>query len=396
MKLYAQHGAQAGEKVEEGIRRSLIDGVIYSPRDISVENLQSKLRNLREQFPSSERLFDSQFYAAFFGEDSDARLGYLLEDYDAYFQPRRRRQLEREVQVREDLLAALRFQQELPVTALIAPNIVIPRSFNSIEGLIAKNFIRFTVREHATLKDPRPVYATLAVSRDAIRDKNELMEFLNEITVLDEPPQGFYILIAARNADARTDIYNADVIAGWMLINHTLKLNGFEVINGYSDIMTPFLGVAGGAAGSLGWWSNLRAFSMDRFGPATGGGRLPIQRYLSMALLNRVTYFELDAIQTLMPFILNRLPTDTLYDPNVGFEPPRNVEVLQSWEAVRALNSRVTENEQANSLTTSRQLLTEAQSLYEEIPFALDSKSNAEHLVPLLEGFDLFEKLAEL
>ncbi len=263
MKLYAQHGAQAGEKVEEGIRRSLIDGVIYSPRDISAENLRNKLRNFREQFPSSERLFDSQFYAAFFGEDSDARLGYLLEDYDAYFQPRRRRQLERESQVREDLRAALRFQQELPLTALIAPNILVPRSFNSIEALIAKNFIRFTMREYAILKDPRPVFATLAVSRDAIRDKNELTEFLNEITVLDEPPQGFYVLIAARNADARTDIYNADVIAGWMLINHTLKLNGFEVINGYSDIVTPFLGVAGGAGGSLGWWSNLRAFSME-------------------------------------------------------------------------------------------------------------------------------------
>lgn len=68
-----------------------------------------------------------------------------------------------------------------------------------------------------------------------------------------------------------------------MFINHTLTVNGFEVINSYSDILTPFQGAAGGVAGALGWWSNLRTFSLDRFSPAAGGGRLPIQRDLSLA-----------------------------------------------------------------------------------------------------------------
>ena len=116
-------------------------------------------------------------------------------------------------------------------------------------------------------------------------DKQELVEFINEITLLEDPPDGFYVLISARNTEARSDIYNADVIAAWMFINHTLAVNGFKVINGYSDLLTPFLGVAGGAAGALGWWSNLKVFSLDRFAPSAGGGRLPIQRYLSLALL---------------------------------------------------------------------------------------------------------------
>jgi len=73
MKLYAQHGAQAGERWRKGIRRSLIDGVIYATRYISRESPE-QIKKFQEQFPSSERLFDSQFYAAFFGEDSDARL----------------------------------------------------------------------------------------------------------------------------------------------------------------------------------------------------------------------------------------------------------------------------------------------------------------------------------
>jgi hypothetical protein len=74
-----------------------------------------------------------------------------------------------------------------------------------------------------------------------------------------------------------------------MLINHTLTLNGFDTINGYSDILTPFLGAGGGGVGATGWWSNLRTFSLDRFNPPVGGGRQPIERYLSCALLNRIT-----------------------------------------------------------------------------------------------------------
>src|SRR5205085_961965 len=104
-----------------------------------------------------------------------------------------------------------------------------------------------------------------------------------------------------------SDIYNADVIAAWMLINHTLRVNGFDVINGCSDILTPFLAASGASAGAVGWWSNLRTFSLDRFAPAAGGGRLPIPRYLSVNLLNRITFTELDALRALVPGILNGL-----------------------------------------------------------------------------------------
>jgi hypothetical protein len=242
MKLFAQHGAQAGEKTAEGLSQRLIDGVIFSPRDIGIDALRTKLGEISTNWPSAERLFDPQYYAVFLRENSDARLGYLVEDYSAYFQPRRRGQLEREANVRKDIRAALEFQQALGVTSSVAPGILIPRSLNSIEAVIAKSFIRVAAEEHAELNDPRKVFATLAVSREALVDKQELIEFLNEITALETPPDGFYLLVAARNTEARSDLYHADVIAAWMFLNHALKLNGFDVINGYSDILTPFLG----------------------------------------------------------------------------------------------------------------------------------------------------------
>lgn len=399
MKLFAQHGAQEGEKIQEGFARGLLDGVIYSPRDVALEKLRGKLDFLVEHHATGERFVDPQYYAIFLNSTEEARLGYLLDDYGAYFQGRRRGQLEREHQIQQDLQAALKFQTELNVTGVIAPNILIPNSLNSIEAVIAKNFIRLAAEQHRKLQDKRPLYATLAISRNALGDKQELVEFLNEITLLDDPPQGFYVLISARNTEARSDIYNTDVIAAWMFINHTLKVNGFEVINGYSDALTPFLGAAGGAAGALGWWSNLRSFSLDRFAPSAGGGRLPIQRYLSLALLNRIAFYEFDQLRKMMPSVVNKLAADALYDSANGSEPQRNIEVIQSWEAVKALNERLLTADQIKSLMNCRAAVVKAMDAYDAVQglsIRLDGKSNAEHLQPLADGLRLFARLAEL
>jgi hypothetical protein len=72
---------------------------------------------------------------------------------------------------------------------------------------------------------------------------------------------------------------------------------------------------------------------MDRFAPETTGGRLPVQRYLSTKLLNRITFYELDAISIFQPNILNNLELDEEYmsEKNKG-EPDRSKEVLQTQQ----------------------------------------------------------------
>ena len=400
MKLFAQHGASEGEKITEGFARGLLDGVIYSPRDVSLASLKDKLSAVETAAPTAERLFDPQYYSIFLNGTAEARLGWLLEeDYAPYFQPRRRSQLERESQIEKELETALAFQSEMNVSGIIAPNILIPNSLNSIESVISKNFIRLAKPQFAKLGDKRPVYATLAISRNALMDKQELVDFINEITLLDNPPDGFYVLISARNTDARSDIYNADVIAAWMFINHTLAVNGFKVINGYSDILTPFLGVAGGTAGAFGWWSNLKVFSLDRFAPSAGGGRLPIQRYLSRALLNRITFFEFNQLRTIFPAIVNDLPGDDLYPQEEASQPQRNMEVVQSWEAVKALNVSLVGSDQSKALKKCGDAIKQAGLIYEAIKARRvrpDPKSNDEHIQPLTDGLALFKKLAEL
>lgn len=320
----------------------------------------------------------------------------MADEYSPYFQLRRRRELEQESQIRQDLTSALKFQKELRVTGIIAPNIVIPRSFNSIEGLISKNFIRLCREEFGRVGDSRPLYATLAVSRDTLKNKQELFEFLDDITVMENPPDGFYVLVSMQSTEARSEIYNADVIAAWMFINHTLTLNGFQVINGFSDILAPFLGAAGGYAGATGWWSNLRNFSLNRFGEQPSGGRLPVPRYLSVNLLNRITFTELDQLRGILPEILNNsVTTDALYAADRGSEPQRNQEVLQAWDAIKILISRLALADQEISLDMCNQAIATARALYDRIPIQLDPKSSGDHLEALSEAVRLFTQLAE-
>jgi len=233
------------------------------------------------------------------------------------------------------------------------------------------------------------------VSREALLERAEFEEFLNDITLLDSPPDGFYLLVGSRGAGARTDIFHADVIARWMLLNYSLNINGFEVINGYSDVVTPFLGVAGGAAGACGWYSNLRVFSLDRYQQSQGGGRQPIPRYLSADLLNRVTFAEREALAAVVANVNNGLQCDGYYDP----EPDRGQEILQSWETISSLCKQMVRPDVAAGLVKCSEAVAIAEATYWEIANAgirLDRKSNNSHLDSLREGIRTFRAMTNI
>lgn len=393
MKLYAQHGYGEGDKINQGLQNGIISGAVYGAKDITPGRLNDRLNEIVELASAAGRIFDSQYYVSLIGCDPNIRLG-RLEEYP-YFAIRRRGQLESNELIADEIRKVIDFQQKLPVTSIVSPNILISRSFDSVEAVIAKNFIRHAKKVYTTFRDKRPLFVTLAISREALIDFVELEGFLNDITLLSEPPEGFYLLIGARSVEARTDLYNADVIAAWMLLNYSLKINGYKVINGYSDIISPFLGAVGGDIGCTGWWSNLRTFSLDRFAPEATGGRQPVQRYLSTKLLNRITFYELDALRKIIPDIINGLSMDKKYEG----EPERPVEVLQSWEALNSLLNSLTENKDlSKNLDNCAKALKVAENLYTSINacYRLDTKSDDTHLEPLREGMNLFKRRAEI
>lgn len=383
MKLFAQIGHGLGDKVLQGLSENIIDGAIFSPKDLQFSTMQNRISELRTLHPNAEVLIDPQFYLSLYAGSPQINLGKA--DEWSSFKVYRKSNLEMMETI--DLVLKGYFNEisAMDVTGVIAPGIYISQSFDSREAVIAKNFIRRTRKVYS---GSLPLYASLIVCREALQDQREFEEFLNDITLLADPPDGFYLIIGSRSTEARSDIYHADVIANWMMLNQSLKVNDFKVINGYSDILTPFLGIAGGHAGSTGWWSNLRTFSMDRFFPSVGG-RLPIIRYLSKLLLNRITVSEKDAIKTFIPKIVNGLPHDTDYNP----EPNRNAEVLQSWEALKSLC------DEADSFKKCLESVDSARNAYaawSEIGLPLDSKSDDSHIEPMLEGLRLYKERSQI
>lgn len=399
MKLFAQHGYGPGDKIINGFKDNIIDGVIFSARYEKMEKISGDARDITSVFSNAEILLDPEFYACFYAHQPDAKLGGLNEW--PYFSTQRRSQLETSETVEKILADTFDTVVDLPLTTIIAPNIFIPRSFNSIEAVIAKNFIRKTRQLFEKTGDKRNVFATLAIDRDALIDQTEFEAFLNDITALDNPPDGFYIIVGGGITDYRTEIsrselIHADVIAGWMMLNFTLSINGFKVINGFSDILTPFLGCAGGYAGATGWWSNLRMFSMSRYINTVSGGRLPTIRYLSNALLNRITHDERRAFVKLIPEINNGLPRDSDYE---GGEPDRKVEVLQSWEAISHLNNENIVSDMDESLQSLENMVNRAEITYTNLAgygLPVNREANREYMEALMESIQAFRRNAEI
>lgn len=165
------------------------------------------------------------------------------------------------------------------------------------------------------------------------------------------------------------------------------------MINGYSDILTPFLGLAGGNAGATGWWSNLRIFSKDNFLPErTGGGRLPIVRYLSVLLLNRIMHTERDAFSVFVPDVINNFARDRDYSPD------RGVEALQSWEALRQILDDLVLDDMGEAMEKATDALGRASEAYTVLKqqVDIDPKSNDDHIEAIEEGMKLFRLRAEI
>lgn len=400
MKLYAQQGfgtGSGGRKIIEGLRAGYVQGAIVSPKDYSIARVRELLGAMADDFGDADRLFDPQLYASLIAHDPAARMGKLLEEDYPYFEPRRRNQLESEANVIRDLRACLEFQRDIDVTAVIAPNILIRRSLNSIEAAVAKSFIRNSAAIWSEVGDGRPLLATIALDGDALQDRHELEAFLADITLLDVPPAGFYLLVASPTSEIAPELIDYRTLAGWMLMNHALTLNGFEVVNGFSDILTPFLCAAGGSAGATGWWANLKVFSMDRFEPPSPGGRRPVPRYLSRGLLNSIRFDEFQRLRGLFPNVVNGLPSDDLYRVGNGSQPDhQDSEVLQTWDTIGSFATRSTNPSPAECL----EWIQDAEDLYDGIntspAMRLAGRSNDAHIEHLRGGVELFAELAEI
>lgn len=400
MKLFAQHGHQPSDKIKRGLEEKVIDGVIFSPRYVSPEKLNNLIEEARNSNENAEIFIDPEFYATCHVDNPNNQLGYL-PDWE-HFIPQRRRDLVTAKTVDSVLQKTFEIMNSYNASAFVSPNIYISESFDSMEAGISINFINRSKTLASSLNKSIPTYATLAVDYRALLNTSNLKAFLNDITALDNPPDGFYILIGRGMINERSDIVNSEivtsaVIGAWMLINYILSINEYQVINGYSDILTTFLGAVGGFAGATGWWSNLRTFTLGKYiRPERSGGRAPNIRYLSKKLLNRLKLEERENYSEIISDIKNNLPHDHDYDSGV---PDRSTESLQTWEAIASLNKDLIRDDVDDSLKVLEKAVVDAGNVYSRlVSVGLTDGYEAvnEYLGTLSESINTFRKLAEI
>jgi hypothetical protein len=399
MKLYAQHGHAPSDKMLRATEEGVIDGVILSPRYLIPQKVTETVQELKEKNPDIEIIIDPEFYATRYTGTPNAKLRYL--EKWPYFVPRKRNELLVGTNAIDSVLKdAFEAQISHNCTTLIAPNVYISNSFDSIEAAIGIGFINRARIVADDMDINVPIYATIAVGRDAIVKREDFLSFLNAITAIDSPPDGIYALVGAGPTDERvgtirSEILASDVIGGWMLLNYSLSINGINTINGCADVLSPLLGIAGGAAGATGWWSNLQVFSMERYLRVGSGGQPPLKRYLSKPLLNRITINEREAFVEVVPEIMNDLKTDTLYESR---EPSRTDEALQTWEAISSLNDHLISGDIERDLAQFKRHTEDAEELYNKLRshgFSERYEANIEYITTLRESIDVFIQLAE-
>jgi hypothetical protein len=226
-----------------------------------------------------------------------------------------------------------------------------------------------------------------------------LQNFLQEVTELENAPRGFYLLIEHPDQDIPPTLEESDILSRWMLVNRVLSLSGYEIINGYADILAPYLGAAGATSVASGWFNTLKVFSLRKFSPSSGMARQPVPRYTSARLLKSIRHTELESLRADFPEILNGGPTDRYYDEDEGSHPSGIGEALQNWECLKRITQLVTEGNPEASINSIQTALDQAEETYAEIGAAgisLRERSNNEHIRLIRDELAAFRELAEI
>ncbi len=201
MNILAQQGYGPKDKLTSGLDDHLISGAILSPRYLKREKMEERITEVNAR--GGQALLDPELYAARYVSHSASNLGNL-ESWD-YFQMPRRPSLISGTAIDGVIQSTLETQASLGLQEWIAPNVYIEKA-DSIETAISLNFINRT-KEVAESCGNKPVFASLALSRDAVMDRSGFQDIFDALTAVDHSPDGYYLLMGgAAGNKVRSDI----------------------------------------------------------------------------------------------------------------------------------------------------------------------------------------------
>ncbi|MBL9154734.1 MAG: hypothetical protein JNK37_19800 [Verrucomicrobiales bacterium] len=396
MKIFAQDGFGPADKPKEARDLGIIDGVVLSPRYSNPKRMKERVADLQAE--GFTLVMDPEYYATDVVAHPNANCGSL--EAWPYFQRQNRSKMISGAAIPNLIQRTVEAQAGVGLNAFIAPNLFI-RQADSIDTGIAINILNQTKAAAAKVADG-PVYGTIAIHRDAILEGDQFFEILDDLTGMETPPDGYYLILGSNEQNSsgkfvRSDLSHPRVIAAWMYANYVLSLNGAHLINGYCFLLSPLMGLCGAAAAASGWSSGLRKFCFDRYIRAEGrGGNQPNPRYVSAPLMAHVRQTDLDTFEAIAPGIWNGLSLDDRFQGDVS----RTEEALQSWQGLARLAAEAQPSgDILDDLNRFRGLIDQARSRWIALQSAgitSEVEPNLERLQAMEGGIELFTQWAEL
>jgi hypothetical protein len=247
MKFYLQFGHGMMAHCSALIGAGVGEGVILSPRDLTLRQLQ-EVANTTSRSKKSV-IFDPQCYIR------DADHPRLTEH--TYWMAYKK-------------TATSSILTEQGAAAVIAPlyayNVALGTELVLLPGLMADavtedwlSLHRNIVEQASRLIEDRPIFATIALSTDATADEAQVEAVVEEASRWNVA--GFYVVAQA----AKYLVEDINWLANLMILTAGLKLLGKKVIVGYSNHQSLCLATANVDVIASGTWLNVRAFDPAKF-----------------------------------------------------------------------------------------------------------------------------------
>lgn len=248
MDLHLQFGHGMMEHSRHLVRSWGGGTVILSPRDLKREQLV-KLSDEIRALPGGQVLVDPQFYVP----RSDH---HRLTSHDYWPDSYQTNGFCSGTGMQTLLSTVLQLNQDLGCAAFILPGLMA----DAIDDIWLET-LRTIVAHAGTLNAGMPLYATVALSSDSVKDTAGIQDLLAEFETLDV--EGAYLLFEHPNGEyiVQDPIWLANALE----LAAGLRLLGKTVVVGYANHVLLCLGAASVNAIASGTWMNVRAFSRGRF-----------------------------------------------------------------------------------------------------------------------------------
>jgi hypothetical protein len=281
MAVLIQNGYGKGNKIDKAIEANIATGLILSPRHENDTKIRAYIEPLISANPDFKVYFDPQFYAT---TAVDPALGYL-SDYDYFTTGLKPMDLTSPRKLQGIIANALDLQVRLNVTSLMSPTVVMRRldgSWSQIANILASGSLEYKEDNYPD----KPLIISLCISEQFLNSRKDVDSLLDILTRLDV--DGFYIVFVRENINENFYNIESDHLKLMMYLIYVLsEINGYEIINGYSDLLGLASTVAGADAITTGWYKKQKLFQCSNF-EVSGGGRRPNPRYTSEYLLSQI------------------------------------------------------------------------------------------------------------